>query len=103
MGAHLHDESCKKMFALLSEYLDLELPAETCREIAAHMAGCEPCTEFTESLRKTIELCRGYQPREMPGPLAREARQRLLDAYHKMRPVGSRRQEVSGADKTPGS
>ena len=26
MAEHEHNESCKKMFALLSEYLDLELP-----------------------------------------------------------------------------
>jgi hypothetical protein len=31
MASHQHDENCKKMFALLSEYLDLELPAEACK------------------------------------------------------------------------
>ena len=84
MPAHQHDENCQKMFALLSEYLDLELPPDTCREIDAHMAGCGPCAEFTESLRKTIELCRGYAPQEMPGPLAQEERQKLVAAYRKM-------------------
>ncbi len=84
MASHQHDENCKKMFALLSEYLDMELPAGACKEMAAHIAGCEPCAAFTESLRKTIELCREYQPKELPGPIARDARHELLEAYRKM-------------------
>ena len=84
MASHQHDENCKRMFALLSEYLDMELPAGACKEMAAHIAGCEPCAAFTESLRKTIELCREYQPKELPGPIARDARQELLEAYQKM-------------------
>jgi anti-sigma factor RsiW len=84
MSTHQHDENCKKMFALLSEYLDVELPAEACEEMDAHIARCEPCAAFTESLRKTIELCREYQPKELPGPLARDARRKLLEAYEKM-------------------
>jgi len=82
--AHTHDENCKKMFAQLSEYLDLELPPDTCREMEAHMAGCSPCTEFTQSLRKTVELCRRYGAQELPEPIAQNARQKLLDAYQKM-------------------
>ena len=84
MASHQHDENCKKMFALLSEYLDLELPDETCQEMDAHIAGCGPCAAFTESLRKTIELCRRYRPQELPDPIARDARQKLLEAYQKM-------------------
>jgi len=84
MSSHQHDETCQKMFALISEYLDLELPAEACREMETHISGCEPCAEFTQSLRKTIELCRAYHPQEMPGPLAVDARQKLLAAYQKM-------------------
>jgi len=54
---------------LLSGYLDLELPAETCAEVEAHLADCPPCIEFAESLRKTVEICRRYQPAELPTPL----------------------------------
>ena len=84
MASHQHDENCKKMFALLSEYLDMELPAGTCQEMQAHIAACEPCAAFTESLRKTIELCREYRPKEVPAPIARDARHKLLEAYQKM-------------------
>ncbi|MFB3829406.1 MAG: anti-sigma factor [Bryobacteraceae bacterium] len=86
MSTH-HDHqsgSCKEVFALLSDYLDLELPPETCEEIREHLAGCPPCIEFAESLRKTIDLCRGYEPTELPGPIEEDARRKLMDAYRKM-------------------
>jgi anti-sigma factor RsiW len=71
------------MFAMLSEYLDLELPPEACREMEDHLSGCPPCVEFTQSLRQTIALCRGYQVSEMPGPLSQAARQRLQQAWQR--------------------
>jgi hypothetical protein len=55
-----------------------------CGEIETHTGRCTPCAEFTDSLRKTVDLCRNYEPRELPGPLVKDARQRLLEAYHQM-------------------
>jgi RNA polymerase sigma-70 factor (ECF subfamily) len=76
-------EDCHEIFALLSEYLDLELPAEACREMESHMAGCQPCIEFADSLRKTVELCHEYQASEMPGPISEAARTRLEAAWQR--------------------
>lgn len=84
MESHERTEKCKEVFSLLSEYLNLELPPGACQEIETHLAGCPPCIEFTESLRKTVELCRGYRPAELPVPLGKNARQQLLDAYQRM-------------------
>jgi len=69
---------------MLSEYLDLELPPEACQHIEQHLAGCSPCVEFVESLRKTVALCRGYEPAAMPAPLSAEAREELEAAWRKM-------------------
>jgi len=76
--------TCREIFASLSEYIEFELPPDACREIEQHLAGCPPCIEFTESLRRTVELCRRYRPAELPGPLALEARSRLESAYRDM-------------------
>ncbi len=84
MGFNNHTEKCREVFALLSEYLNLELPPDACEEIEAHITGCAPCVEFAESLRKTVELCRRYQPSELPQPLGEDARRQLLDAYTSM-------------------
>ncbi len=75
--------SCKEVFALLSQYLDRELPDDICEEIDAHIADCPPCVQFVESLRKSIELCRECAPPEEPGPLPEPARARLQAAYEK--------------------
>jgi len=76
-------DECKHIFATLSEYLDLELSPEACRELQAHLAGCAPCGEFAESLRKTVALCHEYQPSEMPGPISEAARARLQEAWRR--------------------
>ncbi len=77
------NEDCRQTFAMLSAYLDLELPPEACREMEAHLAGCPPCIEFAESLRKTVALCRQYQTTEMPGPISQAARARLQEAWRR--------------------
>jgi RNA polymerase sigma-70 factor, ECF subfamily len=77
-------ENCEEVFALLSDYLNLELPPEACGEIESHMAGCDPCVEFAESLRKTVDLCREYQPSEMPAPLTEQAKADLEAAWQRL-------------------
>ena len=78
-------DRCKEIFALLSQYLDVELPPDACREIEAHIQDCPPCVEFAESLKKTVALCREYQPAEMPPPISEQAKMELEEAYLKMR------------------
>jgi predicted anti-sigma-YlaC factor YlaD len=77
-------ESCKEVLALLSDYLDFDLPPEACDQIEHHLAECSPCEEFAESLRKTVALCRTFEPRTMPGPLSADARAELEQAWKKM-------------------
>jgi predicted anti-sigma-YlaC factor YlaD len=79
-----HNEKCKEVFALLSDYLNLELPPEARKDIEAHLAGCSPCIEFADSLRKTVDLCRRYQPTGLPAPIGQEAKAQLLEAYQRM-------------------
>lgn len=84
MELHERTVKCREVFSLLSEYLNLELPPDTCREMEAHIADCPPCVEFAESLRKTVELCRHYRPDELPEPLGMRARAELQEAYQRM-------------------
>ena len=84
MSEHRHSRECKEIFALLSEYLDLELPPDACRAIEEHIKDCPPCIEFAESLKKTIALCREHSPGEVPSPLSQESRSELEAAYRKM-------------------
>lgn len=74
---------CKQIFALLSEYLDQELPQPMCDEIGAHIEDCPPCVEFVQTLRKTVEILKGHRIEVSPDPLPAEARAELLAAYQR--------------------
>jgi|GEM_PF-480515 RNA polymerase sigma-70 factor (ECF subfamily) len=72
---------CKRIFALLSDYLDGELPVRDCRELERHLEGCKPCIVFLESLKTTVEACRRYgqnEKRNLSPPMPPELRARLL-------------------------
>ncbi len=76
-------ERCQDVFALLSQYLDHELPADLCDQIEAHIADCPPCVAFLESLRKTVELCRKLQAGGVPAAARDEHRRALQEAYQR--------------------
>ncbi len=75
---------CREIFALLSQYLDRELPPEICDQIEKHIGDCPPCIDFVRSLRTSIDLYRRYRDEERPGPLPSGVREELLAAYRKM-------------------
>jgi anti-sigma factor (TIGR02949 family) len=77
-------EECRDVFAMLSEYIDGELPAGTCEQIARHIEDCPPCVEFVDSLRKSIGAFRDCGLAEEPPPLSQEAKARLARAYRDM-------------------
>jgi anti-sigma factor (TIGR02949 family) len=77
-------DECRNLFALLSEYLDDELPPDTCEHIRAHIAGCPPCVEFVNSLQRSVELLHGHRSGEAPGPLPQAVREDLRMAYRRM-------------------
>jgi len=79
------DSECKQLFALLSEYVDHELPAETCEQMRAHIAHCPPCVECVNSLERSIDLLHGHRAGAAPGPLPEAARAELREAYRRMR------------------
>jgi anti-sigma factor RsiW len=75
---------CDEIFAMLSEYLDEELTPDMADCVSAHIHDCEPCVEFLESLRKSITICRQYQPLTTPSPLPENVRQQLRAAFQQM-------------------
>ncbi len=63
----MHDHeggSCRQLFDLISPFLDRELEEGSCEEIAKHMAGCEACRRYVESMRATRELLHRLGQRE---------------------------------------
>lgn len=87
-------EECKRMFGLLSEYLDGELPENVCEQIGEHIEACPPCIVFLESLKKTKVLGSAVPLSTELAPLAEADREKLRAAWRKA--VGFRREGNSG-------
>jgi anti-sigma factor RsiW len=62
------ERQCKEIFALLSEFLDGELPAKDCRTLERHIKDCKPCVAYLQTLRVTVESCRKYGALPVPKP-----------------------------------
>ncbi len=73
------ERRCKQIFAMLSEFLDGELPAKNCRQLERHLQGCPPCIAYLESLKTTVEACRKYQAPRAPAP-SKQVKAALLAA-----------------------
>jgi len=82
--------NCRDVLALLSEYVDFELPPAACNEVEKHLGDCPACLAFLESLCNTIALCRTYSPDPLPAPLSDRAHRELEDAWRKMLAVRAR-------------
>lgn len=63
------EPDCTEMFAQLSDYLDGELPDDVCERIRRHIADCDPCVRFVESLRRAIRMVELEGPERLPDDL----------------------------------
>jgi anti-sigma factor RsiW len=74
---------CSEIVSMLSDYLDRDLPPETCSVIARHVESCSACGAAAEELRSTIGLCRQYRMESRPGPLPRDKHDELRRVFQK--------------------
>jgi anti-sigma factor RsiW len=71
------DPSCLEVFERLSEYLDGELSPQDCDHIQEHIRDCEPCVDFVESLKTSIQASRELRPHEPVHELPGAVREKL--------------------------
>jgi anti-sigma factor RsiW len=80
MENHDHDRAeCLRMFEKLSEYLDEELDAASCRDMEKHMEGCVKCHACLETLRRTIEICKQMESKPVPSTFSKRLRQLIAE------------------------
>ena len=81
MSDHLH-ENCQALLGTLSEYIDGELPAELCKEIEKHLAGCDNCRVVLNTTKRTIDRVRVPVDEDVPADVRKRLFKRLdLDGY----------------------
>lgn len=74
-------ECCRRLKALLGDYLDGELDAELCREMEHHLGDCGSCRAVVDTTRRTIELYCDERPLALPA----DVQQRLLERLRRER------------------
>lgn len=74
-------DSCKALFAQLSNYLDEQLDDSVCEKLEEHLKGCEPCKAFLTSLEATIEQLRSAPLDSLTKAAAGKIRRELLKQY----------------------
>lgn len=80
-----HDENCRQLVEMLSDYVDGELAKDLCTELEKHLADCENCRVVVDTLRKTVYL---YRVASSSPSLPTDVRERLyrcldLDEFSK--------------------
>jgi hypothetical protein len=88
------DRDCARIFAMLSEYIDRELPEGSCGELEAHFQDCPECIRFIDSLKRSVNLCHRFGAEQPQEPISPEALAGLRSAYDRM--LARRRARSSG-------
>jgi anti-sigma factor RsiW len=69
--------TCHEVIEILTDYLEDALPPEERRRVEQHLATCDGCTAYLETLRETIRLSGMVREEQIP----EEQKQQLLDAF----------------------
>ena len=69
--------TCQEVVALLTDYLEEALADEERRRVEEHLATCDGCTAYLETLRETMRLTGMLTEEQIPD----EQRRRLLEAF----------------------
>ncbi|WP_372680383.1 anti-sigma factor [Desulfosarcina sp.] len=80
---HPSHENCLTLFERLSEYIDRELDAPTCKEIEAHIKACKPCQVCLETLKQTVALCGNLERRQVPETFSLKLKNAIFDLVNK--------------------
>jgi anti-sigma factor RsiW len=74
---------CNEIVGMLSEYLDQDLPPDSCSRVDEHLRSCPQCAGAAASLRRTVALCRQFRADNCPGPLRADKQRELRTAFEK--------------------
>jgi anti-sigma factor RsiW len=60
---------CPEVVALLVDYLEGRLPADTRSDLERHLAGCASCEAYVASYRSTVDLLHSLGENDLPPEL----------------------------------
>jgi anti-sigma factor RsiW len=71
--------TCKQLLDGLNDYLDEKLDAETRALLEAHVGRCPNCWVIVDTTKKTLQVYRGMEPKQLP----QDIHDRLMRALQK--------------------
>jgi anti-sigma factor RsiW len=77
-GTHHSKKGCVDKLKKMSDYVDGELDNGATKSFDDHLVSCPPCLMVLKSLRKTLEIFRADKPPEMPGNMAVEIKENVM-------------------------
>ena len=60
---------CRDVVDLLAEYLGEQLEPAAAATLGAHLTGCEDCTAFINTYRKSVQALRRLREEDLPSQL----------------------------------
>ena len=74
-------QSCRELFAALSDYLDERLANSVCGYLEKHLSGCLRCRAFLHDLRQTVREIKTYRSETIDRDGAAAIRRIVLQKY----------------------
>jgi negative regulator of sigma E activity len=74
---------CKKVFSLLSSYIDDEVSSEERKKIEAHLKECQDCSNSLHELRETVGLLGDLEEAPVPPELAEKIKAGIREEERK--------------------
>ena len=93
---------CRRMRALLSDFLDHSLHWRTSRSLETHLTACPPCRVYVASIERTILLYRERPVVDVPVAVRGHLRE-LLREHHEAAPKKRAGRCCAGAGKPAAS
>ncbi len=75
---------CKRLLQQMNLHIDGELDPELCRQLEAHLKGCERCRIVLDTTRKTIDLFCDNDPVDLPEDVSLRLHQALRARWKKV-------------------
>ena len=80
--------TCTEFLAILDDFIDESIAAETRAEIEQHMKKCGHCEVVVNTTRKTIEIYRSHELYELPSDLRERLHTAIMERCAKKKQQG---------------
>jgi RNA polymerase sigma-70 factor, ECF subfamily len=71
---------CKRLFALLSDYVDQEIDPSLCADVEGHLGDCSPCKAYLASLEETVRRCQRHCTEELKARVRAQVRNLIRES-----------------------